>query len=304
MPSEYEIVTTDLLYYVGRGFEVTTPISDWYAKYQSGSALVASDWERFADPRETTYAKYTELSQVREAYVDGILQSIEDSEYDRTLSEEWRATLDHALSPLCFALHGFQMIAAYVGQMAPSGRVTVAAAFQTADELRRVQRIAYRIAQLRLVDPTFGAAGRDAWQHARAWQPLRESVEHCLVTFDWAEALVALNLCLKPVIDELFMVRLPELAKSRNDFLLGQIFGSLDEDCRWHREWTTALLETATRDNGGNLAVIETWANKWGRLALRSARALEPLVGDPAGESLSHKLAGLFRRMGLGALQP
>src|SRR6266540_924293 len=83
MPSEYELVTTNLLYYVGRGFEVTTPVQDWYAKHQTGSPLTLSDWERFVDPRETTYAKYIDILQGREAYVDGILQSIEDSGYDR-----------------------------------------------------------------------------------------------------------------------------------------------------------------------------------------------------------------------------
>jgi toluene monooxygenase system protein E len=304
MPSEYELVTTDLLYYVGRGFEVKTPLADWYSRYQSGSALVANQWDRFVDPRETTYAKYTELSQGREAYVDGILQSIEDGDYDRTLSSDWRTTLDHALAPLRFPVHGFQMIAAYIGQMAPSGRVAVAATFQTADEVRRVQRIAYRMAQLRLVDPDFGAKGRDAWQQGMAWQPLRETVERCLATYDWGEAFVALNLCVKPVIDELFMVHFPQLAKSQDDFLLGQIFGSLDEDCRWHRDWTIALLEMAIRDNEGNRAVIEGWASKWARLALRSAAALEKFSGLESVEPLSNKLAALFGRLGVQAPHP
>jgi len=37
-----------------------------------------------------------------------------------------------------------QMVAAYVGQMAPSGRITVALALEAADEMRRVQRAASR----------------------------------------------------------------------------------------------------------------------------------------------------------------
>jgi toluene monooxygenase system protein E len=274
MPSDYELVTTDLLYYPSRGFEVATPLADWYAKHQKGSPLVVSDWERFSDPRQTTYAKYTDLAQAREAYVDAILQSIEDTAYDRGLSPEWRRTLEDALAPLRFPLHGFQMIAAYVGQMAPSGRITVAAAFQAADEMRRIQRIAYRMAQLRLVDSTFGDRSRDAWQRDDAWQPLREAVERCLVTYDWGEALVALNLCLKPAIDDLFMVALARKAKQQGDFQLGQIFSSLDEDCRWHREWTNALLEMAVRDDDGNRAVVEGWVRKWKPMALRATEAL------------------------------
>jgi len=305
MPTDYELVTTDLLYYPSRGFEVATPLADWYAKHQAGSPLVAPDWERFADPRQTTYAKYTELSQARETYVDGILQSIEDTAYDGALSATWRATLDAALSPLRFPLHGFQMIAAYIGQMAPSGRIVVTAAFQTADEVRRIQRIAYRMAQLRLVDETFGDGARDAWQKSPAWQPLREAVERCLVTYDWAEALVALNLCIKPTIDELFMVGLARKAKKHDDFQLGQLFASLDEDCRWHREWTIALLKTAIDANQGNRKVVEGWTRKWATLALRSAEALAEFGdGTETVRSLSESSGRLLARVGVEALQP
>jgi toluene monooxygenase system protein E len=305
MPNDYELVTSNLLYYTDRGFEVTTPLSEWYAKYQASSPLTAPDWERFADPRQTTFAKYTELSRARETYVDGILQSIEDTAYDRTLSPEWRATLGAALAPLRFPLHGFQMIAAYVGQMAPSGRITVAAAFQAADEVRRIQRIAYRMAQLRLVDASFGEGAREAWQKEPTWQPLREAVERCLVTYDWGEALVALNLCIKPAIDELFMVSLPRKAKSQGDFQLGQIFASLDEDCRWHREWTIALLEKAIASSEGNRAVVAAWTRKWRPLALRSAEALAQF-GDGAEtvRSLSESSGRLLGRVGVEAFGP
>jgi toluene monooxygenase system protein E len=299
MPSDYELVTTDLLYYVGRGFEVSTPISEWYAKHQTGSALVLRDAERFVDPRETTYAKYTELAQAREAHVDGVLQSIEDTGYDRALGQAWKGTLGDALGPLRFPVHAFQMIAAYIGQMAPSGRIVAAAAFQTADELRRIQRIAYRMAQLRATDPAFGEGAREAWQRGEAWQPLRETVERCMVTYDWAEALVALNVCIKPVIDELFMVQLPRVAKRHDDALLGQIFGSLDEDCRWHREWTVALLETAIREQEANREVIRGWVRKWSGPALRSATALAAFGEDSAATSSSTALANVLRQLGL-----
>ena len=61
VPTDYEVATSRMLYYVGRGFEVEVPLSDWYRRYQQGSPLVCDDWDRFADPRETTYAKYVAL---------------------------------------------------------------------------------------------------------------------------------------------------------------------------------------------------------------------------------------------------
>jgi len=277
LPNEYEIVTSHLLYYPSRGFEVKTPLDPWYEKHQRGSPLTANDWERFSDPRETTYAKYTALALKGETYLDGVLEAIQTTGYDRALSVEWRGTLDRVLGPLRYPLHGFQMIAAYVGQMAPSGRITVAALFQAADEVRRIQRLAYRMALLQEAEPTFGRESKEIWLRDPAWQPLREAVERCLVTYDWGESLIALNLCIKPLIDELFMTYLPKEAEEHDDHLLGQLFSTLDEDCRWHRAWTVALLRVAVQDNAENRRVIDEWVARWGEIARRAAAPFDSL---------------------------
>jgi toluene monooxygenase system protein E len=275
VPNEYELVTSGLLYYSGRGFEVSTPLEAWYEKHQGASLLRGGDWERFSDPRETTYAKYTALALKGETYLDGVLEAIETTGYDRSLATEWRATLDRVLGPLRYPLHGFQMIAAYIGQMAPSGRITVAALFQAADEMRRIQRLAYRMTLLQTVDAAFGTESQTIWQRDPAWQPLREAVERCLTTYDWGECLIALNLCIKPVIDELFMRYFPKEAEEHDDHLLGQLFSSLDEDCRWHRAWTVALLRTALESNADNRAVIQGWITRWSEVAHRAAAAFD-----------------------------
>ena len=283
-PTEYEIVTTALHHHVERGFAVPTPTTAWYERYQRGSRWPAADWARFADPRETTYTKYTRLQHAKEQFVDGLLGSIDESSYDADLAPEARALLGRSLSPLRFVSHGFQMIAAYVGQMAPEGRVTIAAAIQGADEVRRIHRLAYRLAQLRRVEPDFGADGRARFESAPAWQPLRQLVESLLVTYDWAEAFVALNVCVKPLVDELFMVELPTVAKTRGDFLLGQIFASLDEDCQWHRQWTMALARVALAAGDANRAACGEWIEAWTPEAARAIAALAPALtaGDAA----------------------
>ena len=96
LPKEYELVTSRLLYYPSRGFEVSTPLEAWYENYQRGSLLVGTDWERFSDPRETTYAKYTALALKGETYLDGVLEVIENSGYDRGLSPDSVPSLDRS----------------------------------------------------------------------------------------------------------------------------------------------------------------------------------------------------------------
>jgi toluene monooxygenase system protein E len=88
--------------------------------------------------------------------------------------------LETLIAPFRYPGRAF-MIAAYIGQMAPSGRITVAASFQAADEARRVERLAYRIRQVQLTFPTFGSSSKSLWERDACWQPLRKFVEVCLL---------------------------------------------------------------------------------------------------------------------------
>jgi toluene monooxygenase system protein E len=97
--------------------------------------------------------------------------------------------------------------------MAPTARITIAATFQAADEMRRVQRLAYRMRQLQVTHPEFGRTALQTWQDDPIWQPLREVIEALLVTWDWGEALVALQFVLKPAFDELFMTQFGRLPR-------------------------------------------------------------------------------------------
>jgi len=280
MPTEYEIVTSKLLCYTGEGFtgkrfELDVPLKDWYQRYQEESPLVCSSWEKFRDPRETTYTKYTELQRGKEIFVDGILDEIELTGYDAHLHPAWLHILPRVVAPFRYPGHGFQMIASYIGQMAPSGRITIAAALQSADEMRRIQRIAYRVRQLQLIYPGFASDSKTLWQTDPLWQPLREVVEKLLIAYDWGESFVGLNLVLKPMVDELFMKLLSDVALREDDYLLGQIFYSLNEDCQWHRQWSESLVRMAIEDNAGNRDTIQGWIHQWYPLA---ARAVDTFV--------------------------
>src|SRR6201986_5077191 len=90
VPLEYELVSTDLHYNYPMRFELpaTNPVVAWYYRYREGSALRAADWERFADPRSTTYHGYTQLQDAREDVVDGLLREIDATGYDVALTPE------------------------------------------------------------------------------------------------------------------------------------------------------------------------------------------------------------------------
>jgi hypothetical protein len=283
MPTEYELTSSELLYYVAKGgFEVDVPLSDWYARWQRGSRFRSSDWERFADPRETTYARYVARAREREAYLDGLFAAMETEEHGRGLAAGWSELAGGALFPLRYVFHGLQMAAAYAGHMAPSGRVAIACAMQAADEVRRLQRIAYRMALARKTRPAVEAEARAAWEKGPAWQPLREAIERLLTTWDWGEAFVALGLGVAPWIDALVFGAFARRARDAGDALLAEALRSLGEDGAWHRAWARALVGVA--DGEGSAAAVAEWSARWRPRGEAAARALAVTFDvDPGG---------------------
>jgi toluene monooxygenase system protein E len=277
-PSDYDIASTGLLYYPGRGFEVRTPMEEWYRRYQTGSPLRCADWDRFRDPAEMTYSRYVEARRDKEVYVEGLLKAAAGADQDRRLSPGYLHLLDRILCPLRYPFHGLQMVSAYLGSMAPGGRLAICLLLETGDEIRRVQRIAYRMRQLQEIRPGLGTESRYCWEWEPMWQPLRRAVEKLLVTYDWGEAFAALNLALKPALDEVFLIHFARAAVQAGDEALGNILLSFHEDCRWQREWTAALVRMLTEEAPGNAAALAGWCGKWQPLAEEAACAFAPAL--------------------------
>jgi toluene monooxygenase system protein E len=298
MPGDYDIGTSRLLYYPQRGFEVKTPIAAWHERHGQHSPLVIPDPEAFRDPRETSYSKYTELQDRKETFVDELFKSIDASRSDAKLDPAWLKLLESMMPPARFPLHGLHMIAAYLGHLAPSGRLAVVCLFQAADEMRRVQRFAYRMCQIQLTAAGFGADSRDQWQTDPMWQPLRFAVEKLLVTYDWGEALVALNLCLKPRLDHLLLTSLAEVARASGDASFAELAYSLDEDCEWHRAWSAELVRLAIASRHENAATIEGWLARWDPIATVAVSAFAPAFdAAPVAASFAGRMAALESRL-------
>jgi toluene monooxygenase system protein E len=167
--------------------------------------------------------------------------------------------------------------------MAPASRITNCAGFQAADELRRVQRIAYRTVQLGGPPAETEAARRHQadWENAAAFQPLRELLERALIAYDWGEAFTVTNLVIKPHIDRLVNQEIAgTLATANGDPLLASIHFSLDEDARWHRAWAAALLRHLIEDTPANGDVVSGWIQKWNPLASRALEAFAEILAQ------------------------
>ncbi|SDG38603.1 toluene monooxygenase system protein E [Pseudomonas benzenivorans] len=305
-PSEYEIVTTNLHYSTrdtNAPWELDPELfmNRWYKQYRNDSPLKHDDWNAFRDPEEIVYRTYNLMQDGQESYVYGLFDQFNAREHDKSLEKTWAGTLARIYTPARYLFHTLQMGSAYVGQMAPASTITNCTYFQMADSLRWLSHTAYRTKEMSLTfeDKGFGRTERAYWETEPVWQGFRELMEKVLVTWDWAEAFVALNLVAKPAVEESVLRKLGESARHNGDILLGLLTDAQLLDAARHRRWATALVKMAL-EKDDNREVIKGWIAKWEPLADKAIEAYCGALDDVPGAAEAAIRATREFRSGLG----
>ncbi|MDP7704823.1 aromatic/alkene monooxygenase hydroxylase subunit beta [Mycobacterium sp. TY815] len=319
-PNPYEVVTSKFHYHFRRDpapFEMdpNTPLNKWYLQYREGSPLQVEDWEQFRDPHRLTYKDYVAVQRDRETYVDALIDQAESSGSAGKLSAGWVSTLRELFVPLRFPLHVLQMTGLYVGQMAPSSFITNCANFQAADELRRIQRIAYWTKVLSLsqgADLAESATARRPWETDPRWQPLRKLLEEMLIAYDWGEAFTALNLAAKPMLDALVNEQLSALAEANGDAFLANLLAEFDRDSKRSQDWTQALVAYTLDRDPALRDVVEGWLARWQPQAKDAIDALSgsfgtapvPMAPEAVSGNVARRYANILEECGLSVPTP
>ncbi len=256
-PNEYEIVTHNMNHtFGGEGLplEMGPDVHGnvWLREHRDAHVFGVRDWNAFRDPSELTYRKYCHDQDEQETYVDGLLRDFtEVKKSDAALSEGALEFLQLAMSPCRYLGHGEQMLAAYIQQISPSAYVGNCASFQTADALRRVQRVAYRTKQLDNAHPlrSFGRSERTVWEKDPDWQPIRKAIELLLVQYDLDRAFVGFQLVVKPIVDNLFLDQFAVVARSLGAEIDALISANLLVDSQRSNRWAIALTRYIQQQN-------------------------------------------------------
>jgi len=305
-PSEYEVVSSNLHYNdrdPNAPYELDPDLAmnRWYKKYNQGSPLRHDDWNAFRDPDELIYRTYNMMQDGQENYVFGLFDQFNQREHDKSLTPGWAGTLARMYTPGRYLYHTVQMASAYIGQMAPASTITNCNWFQMADSFRCVSHTAYRTKELSLTieDKGFNQDERAYWENDAVWQGFRELMEKVLVTWDWGEGFVALNLIAKPAIEEALLRKLGEAARHNGDTLLGLLTDAQLIDSARHRRWTAALVKHAL-EQPGNAEVIKGWIAKWEPLADQAIAAYCAMLPDVSNAVASAQQATREFRRSLG----
>jgi len=307
-PTEYEILTHNLNHTTGPvplelGPEVHGNV--WLREHRDSMKLTVPDWDAFRDPDAVTYGSYVAGQDDQETYVEGLLEQFDRDGYDQSLSPQALDLLAAALTPGRYLAHGLQMLSAYLQQLAVSSYVGNCAAFQTADQLRRVQLTAYRTTQLRLTHEGrgFGTGERHRFQTDPDWQPIRKAIELALVEYDWDRAFVVTNLVVKPVADLLTIEQLSRQAAAVGAQLDALVLENLWRDSLRSQRWTSALVTFLGEADGGNRDVLQGYLDEFAPLggAMISSGASLLTV---AGGRTAAEIAGQVRSGWSALLEP
>ena len=305
-PSEYEIVSTNLHYNdrdANAPYELDPEMfmNQWYKKNTFGTALKHADWNAFRDPEELIYRTYNMLQDGQETYVFGLFDQFNQREHNLSLDPAWVATLSQVYTPARYLFHTLQMASAYVGQVAPASTITNCHYFQMADSLRWLSHTAYRTKELALSFPQhgFGDNERDTWENAPHWQGLRELVERALCVWDWGEAVVVLNLVVKPAIEETVLRKLGDSARHNGDTLLALLTDAQLLDSARHRRWAAALVKMAV-ETPGNHERMQGWIAQWTPLADQAIDGYCAALPDAPDAGAAAKAATRTFRQSIG----
>lgn len=318
VPSEYEVVTHDMNYTLRKGrvaaleSNPTTPANMWYQTYRDKSPVQVDEWNDFRDPDEITYRKYVTIQDEQETVVEGILDEYAGVSHDEKIPQPWLNVLAHSFVPTRYLVHGLQMTQAYLGMIAPSSYITNCASFSAADLLRRGSLVAYRTKQLEIAQPD-AAILRDArkiWETHADWQPARKSVEQALIAYDWAECLTAVNLVLRPALDEVLLSQLAAIARENNDELTWLLLTNLANDSQRAIRWSTALARFAIERNPDNAKAFHRWADRWmlraeeAIVGLAAMLARLPESGQDESETVQAAVAAVTRTLTTAGIKP
>ncbi len=277
-PSEYEIVSVKTLFTTGdpdAALELSPelPMNKWIKRNRTDSRLQHPDWDAFRDPDAVVYRTYCTQRDNDEDYVDGLVSQYNDMGHDAKLSPEWVAQLGALYTPMRYLLHTAQMAAAYLVTMSQASTIANCAVFQMSDQCRWVSRVSYRTAELRKSwpDAGFGVGERAHWENDAAWQGLRELMERMLATYDYGEAIIALNCVAMPAIDQA-LSELAQQAAAAGDTLTQFLVEAQLTDSQRRERWTQAFVTFVESVPDSKAYVAEVIA-KWTPQAEKAARA-------------------------------
>lgn len=289
--SVYEDVTVDTQPSISRHM-----VRGWPLHFADGKGtwslestdLKAKDWYEFRDPREEWSRTFYQKSASYERTIEAALTSAREGDLFKDFHDEWIDLLRKDLQVLGFIEYGMWFPLAKAQRDCLSDVLAHCVGLEAAIKQRQAQAIVLYGMDL---DDTFSGfaieESKARFLEEGFWQPVRRYLERLASITDWAEVIVATNLCFEPIIGScLRRDLLLRSAPSGGDHVTGEIVRPAELEWGWTKEWSLEFLRFAVQEESNseeNKKVISSWVNDWLPEAIEALSALEPLFARRPG---------------------
>jgi len=288
----YEDVTVDSQPSVHRHLDRGWPVNfeDGRGLWSDDStALRSTDWYEFRDPGQMWERTYYQAGSSYEQLIEGAVRTARRDRVFDDLTPEWVDFLRKHLQTPAFVEHGIWLALASAARDTLSDTVTHCVALEAAMKQRQAQ--AYLLYGMDL-EEQFGEfpvdRSRQDFLKADAWQPARRYVERLRATPDWAERIVATNVCFEPAFGLLVRRELFMRSVGFNGDIVTQSVNHVAQlEWEWARDWTVEFVRFVLEDaehGEANRDVLSGWLAEWLPLAEEAAEGMRAVFADlPAG---------------------
>jgi NAD(P)H-flavin reductase/ferredoxin len=252
----------------------------------ASTALRSSDWFAFRDPGQQWERPYYQAGAAVERQIEGALRSATEQGLVEDFDPDWVEFLRARLQIPAYLEHGLWFALATSARDCLSDTVATCVCLQAAMKQRSAQAIVLYAMDL---EQTLGGSfaidrARQEFLGHEAWQPARRYLERLAATPDWAEVVVAANLCFEPVVATLIRRELGTRAAGAHGDTVTPVLARVEtQEWEWTRGWTVAFARFVLEDlvhGEHNRAVLEGWVRRWLPDALAAATALGPVAGE------------------------
>lgn len=254
------------------------------------SALASMDWTDFAVPYRGPEHSIGRMEAEAEERIVAALREARASEALAHVAPGWFAFLRGHMQVAAFLAKDCHRVLERAGRLCPWPDVARCIELQGLTQERQAQTLVLHAVE---IESTFGDMpideARRGWNSDPAWRGSREMLAQLAGVDDWAETVVAMNLCFEPLVGQLLRREFGIGAAIRHDDPITPPVGEAGQrEWEWAREWTVALLRfliVDPRHGPENLATIERWLAQWlplARSAARDVASLAELLPRPA----------------------
>jgi hypothetical protein len=259
------------------------------------TALRLEDWYAFRDPAQLWERTYYQLGSRYERSIEDAVTAARQVGDLARMPAPWVEFLRQNLQQLAFVDHGIWLLIAVAARDGLSDTVTHCMCFEAGMKQRQAQATVLYAMDLEACHGDFGVdRAKRSFLRDEAWQPARELLERLTTVTDWGERIVAVNLCLEPVLGTL--LRRGLLLRGctvYGDHVLPVLLRCAQLEHQYVTDWTgelARLLVSSTKHGAHNTAVLAGWLDRWLPPVRTAAVALRPLF-ETVALPLDHEAA-------------